>query len=35
MKIESADLHVKDLFESEEHFTVTDVLLSENPVILT
>ena len=25
----------KDLTESEDHFIVTDVLLSENPVILT
>ena len=35
MKIETADLHGKHLTESEDHFTVTDVLLSENPVILT
>ena len=32
---ESADLHGKDLTESEDHFTVTDVLLPENPVILS
>ena len=30
MKIESADLHGKHLTESEDPFTVTDVLLSEN-----
>ena len=27
MKVESADLHGKDLTESEDHFTVTDVVL--------
>ena len=32
MKIKS---HGNDLTESEDHFTVTDVLLSENTVILT
>ena len=32
---ESADFQEKDLAESEDHFIVTDVLLSENPVILT
>ena len=35
MKIESVDLHGKDLTESQDHFTVTDVLLSKTPVILT
>ena len=35
MKIESAELHGKDLTEPEGHFTVSDVLLSQNPVILT
>ena len=35
IKIESADLHGKDLMWSEDYFTVIDVLLSENPVILT
>ena len=35
MKIELADLCGKDLTESEDYFTITDVLLSENPVILT
>ena len=35
MQTESAELHRKDLTESEDHFTVPDVLLSENPVILT
>ena len=32
---ESAGLHGKDLTESEDHFTPTDVLLPQNPVILT
>ena len=31
----SPDLHVKDQTESEGYFTVTDVLLSENTVIMT
>ena len=35
IKIESADLHGKDLTQSEDHFTITDVLLSENPVLPT
>ena len=35
MKIKSTDLHRKGLTESEDHFTVTDVLLSENSLILT
>ena len=35
MQIESAELHGKDLNESEDNLTVSDVLLSENPVILT
>ena len=35
MKIKSAKWHGKHLPESEDHFTITDVLLSENPVILT
>ena len=35
MKVESADLHGKDLTESEDHFTVIDAILSENHVILT
>ena len=35
MEIESAELHGKDLTESEDLLTVTDVLQSENPVILT
>ena len=30
MKIESKDLHGKDLTESKDHFRVTEVLLSEN-----
>ena len=34
MKIISAYLDGKDLIESEDHFTVTGILLSENPVIL-
>ena len=35
MQIESAELYGKDLTEPEDHFTVSDILLSENPVILT
>ena len=35
MQIESAaELHEKYLTESEDHFTVEDLLISENPVIL-
>ena len=34
MQIESAELYGKDLTEPGDHFTVTDTLLSENPVIL-
>ena len=32
---ELADLYENGVAESEDHFTVTDVLLSEKPVILT
>ena len=32
---ESADLHQRDLTESEDNFTVTNVLLSDNPMILS
>ena len=35
IQIETADRHKKDLNDPEEQFTVSDVLLSENPVILT
>ena len=35
MKIKSADVYGNDLTESEDHFTVTDVLLAEISVILT
>ena len=35
MQIESAELYGRDLTEPEDHLTVSDVLLSENPVILT
>ena len=35
MLIESTELHGKDLTELEEHFTVSNVLLFENPAILT
>ena len=35
MQIESAELYGKDLTEPEDHFTVSYVLLSEKPVILT
>ena len=34
MKIKSADLYRKDLNESENHLTIMDIPLSENPVIL-
>ena len=34
MQIESADVHEKDLTDPKDWFTVSDVLLSENPVIL-
>ena len=35
MQIESAELHGKDRTEAEDHCTVSEVLPSENPVILT
>ena len=35
MQIESADVHETDLNDTKDQFTVSDVLLSENPVILT
>ena len=35
MQIELAKFYGKDLTEPEDHFTVSDILLSENPVILT
>ena len=35
MQIELADLYGKDLTDPEDQFTVSDVLLSGNPVILT
>ena len=35
MQIETADIHEKDLNVPEDQFRVSDVLLSENPVILT
>ena len=35
MQIESADLYGKDLTDPKDQFTASDVLLSENPVILT
>ena len=35
LQIKSAELHGKDLTVPEDHFTVSDVLLSENLVILT
>ena len=34
MQIESAELHGKDVMELVDHFTVSDILLCENPVIL-
>ena len=35
MQIETADIHDKDLNDPKDQFTVSDILLSENPVILT
>ena len=35
MQIETADIHEKDLNKPKDQFTVSDLLLSENPVILT
>ena len=35
LQYELVDFHEKDVTESEDLFTVTDVLLSENLVILT
>ena len=35
MQIEATDIHRKDLNDPKDQFTVSDVLLSENPVILT
>ena len=35
MQIKSAELHGKGLTEPEDYFTISDVLPSENPVILT
>ena len=35
MQIESADMYGKDLTDPKDQFTVSDVLPSENPVILT
>ena len=35
MQIETADMHENDLNDPKDPFTVSDVLLSENPVILT
>ena len=35
MQIESAELHGKGLTEPKDYSTVSDVLLSENPGILT
>ena len=35
MQIETADIHGKDLTDPKDQLTVSDVLLSENPVILT
>ena len=35
MQIETADVHGKDMTDPKDQFTVSDVLLSENPVILT
>ena len=34
-QIETAEVHEKDLNDPKDHFTVSDILLSENPVILT
>ena len=35
MQIETTDIHGKDLNDPKDQFMVSDVLLSENPVILT
>ena len=35
MHIETTDVYEKDLNDPKDQFTVSDVLLSENPVILT
>ena len=35
MKTELVDSYGKDLTDSEDHFSVTDILLSEKPVLLT
>ena len=35
MQIETTDTHEKDLNDLKDQFTVSDVLLSVNPVILT
>ena len=35
MQVETADIHEKDLNYPKDQFTVSDVLLSENPLILT
>ena len=35
MQIETTDIHEKYLNDPKDQFTVSDVLLSENPVILT
>ena len=34
MQIELEELHGKDMIEQQDQFTILDVLLSENPVIL-
>ena len=35
MQTETTDIHEKDLNDPEDKFTVSDILLCENPVILT
>ena len=35
MQIETTDIHKKDLNDPKDQFTVSDVLLSANPVIQT
>ena len=35
MQIETADVHKEDMTDPEDQFTVSNVLLSENAVILT